>query len=197
MPSIYTCKTLRSIIFTAIVGMCGTAIAQPMPQTAVDSIGPKEWIANLLPSIGSTSAPIKIVFFVDYECPSCRATDPLVRQAISQRTDLALYYREFPLVHHPLAKPAAIVAENAREHGTFALAHNRLMQGKTMTEKTIKDAARIAGVSLTANALTTERIESDHSLEHKVNLAFVPSFIVIKNGKGTLMNKQQIMDFLK
>ena len=196
MPNLFTCKTLGALFLAAIAIMPGTVIAQTPPQFTVDSIKAEEWTANLLPSLGASSAPIKIVFFVDYQCPSCRTADPLVRQAISKRTDVALIYGEFPLVHHPLAKPAAIIAENARAHGTFDVAHKRLMQGQTFTEGTIKDAARIAGVSLRATTQTDARIEADHSLERKVNLASVPSFIVIENGKSTLMNKQQLLDFL-
>lgn len=197
MPNLFTCKAIGALLIATAAVMLGTAIAQTSPKLSVDSVKPEEWTANLLPSIGSTSAPIKVVFFVDYQCPSCRTADPLVRQAISKRPDVALIYREFPLVHHPLAKPAAIIAENARAHGTFDVAHKRLMQGQTFTEGTIKDAARIAGVSLRATTQTHARIEADHSLERKMNLASVPSFIVIENGKSTLMNKQQMLDFLK
>jgi len=50
---------------------------------------------------------------------------------------------------------------------------------------------------MTETTQTAERIESDHKLERKVALSSVPSFVVIENGKSTLMNKKQILEFLK
>jgi len=173
MLSQFICKPTRSFFVAAAVVMMGASVAQ------------------------TESNKSRVVFFIDYQCPSCRTADPLIRQAVSKRSDVALIYREFPLANHPLAKPAAIVAENARDRGTFDLAHKRLMEGQTVTEGAIKDAAHVAGVSTNETARATERIESDRSLEKLVHLAYVPSFIVIENGKSTLMNKVQILDYLK
>jgi protein-disulfide isomerase len=200
MLSQFICKPTRSFFVAAAVVMMGASVAQTesnKSQVQVGSVKPAEWTGNLRPALGSHSAAITVVFFIDYQCPSCRTADPLIRQAVSKRSDVALIYREFPLANHPLAKPAAIVAENARDRGTFDLAHKRLMEGQTVTEGAIKDAAHVAGVSTNETARATERIESDRSLEKLVHLAYVPSFIVIENGKSTLMNKVQILDYLK
>ncbi len=200
MPNHIICKTALPFLTTAAAVVLGASIAQAhtgRAQDPPDSVKPAEWTSNLHPSLGSNSASVKIVFFVDYQCPSCRLADPLIREAVSKRSDVALIYREFPLQMHPLANPAAIVAENARAHGTFDLAHRRLMEGKTVTEDAIKEAARKAGVSMHETTQAADRIESDRSLERKANLSHVPSFVVIENGKSTLMNKQQVLDFLK
>ena len=200
MPNHYICKTLRPLFVIAAAVLLGSSIAQtPLskPQDALASIKPEEWVSNLQPSMGSTSAPIKVVFFIDYECPTCRAADPQIRRAVLKRSDVSLTYREFPLSHHSLAKPAAVVVENARLHGTFDLAHRRLMEGQTLTENAIKDAARKAGVPTVGTSQATGQIESDHVLEQRVHLLSTPSFIVIENGKASLMNKQQLLVFLK
>jgi len=196
----FTCNSFRSFFVAATAVMMGTSMSQTgsLPSgTPFDSIKPTEWTSNLAPSIGAKAAPIQVVFFFDYQCPSCRTADPVVRQAVSKRSDVALIYRDFPLAMHPLAMPAAIVAENARAHGTFDQAHRSLMAGTSVSAVTIKNAALKAGVSVSETPLTAKRIKSDRDLEQTAKLNYVPSFVVIENGKSTLMNKQQLLEFLK
>lgn len=200
MPNQFTCKILRTFILVGAVFFVAISSGQSDPlkaQDKFDSIKSKEWISDLHPSIGKASAPIKVVFFVDYQCPSCRIVDSVVRSAISKREDVALIYREFPLQMHPLAKQAAIVAENARSQGTFDLAHKRLMEGQSLTEVAIKDAARRAGVSTKATKDSSVRIESDHSIEQIAKLNYVPSFVVVADGVSMLMNRKQVLEYLK
>lgn len=200
MPNQFICKTVRHLFITATAVMLGSSLAQATSgkgQDSVDTIKPAEWTANLHPSIGANSAPIKIVFFIDYQCPSCRSNDPLVRKAVSKRSDVALIYRDFPLRMHALAIPAAIVAENARAHGTFERAHQSLMSGRVVTTESIKRAAREAGVSTSQTPQAAHRIELDGSLARKAKLHYVPCFIVIEGGKSTLMTHHQVLEFLK
>ena len=196
MPSPF----ISNIFRFAIIAVAGASISQAClvkVQDKIDSVKPETWIGDRHPSLGSPSAPIKIVSFIDYQCPTCRSADPILRRMVSKRSDIALYYREFPLQMHQFAKSAAIVAENARAHGTFEAAHRRMMDGKDLTEAAIKDAARKAGVSTVESAQTKSKLESDRDLEKSVKLNYVPSFIVIKDGSSSLMSKQQLLDFLK
>ncbi len=200
MPNQFICNLRGSCITILAVAVAGASQAQTGPgKTPFDanSIKPSEWTANLKPAWGNAAAPIKVVFFVDYQCPPCRSADRLVRKAISKRKDVALIYREFPLHFHPLARSAAAVAENARAHGTFEIAHRRLMEGEAINEASVKDAAHKSGVPTTESPKSTKRIDSDHQLEQKAALVSVPTFIVIENGKSTQMTRQQILDFLK
>ena len=200
MPNSFIRSSLRALFVSTFVSLVGASIAQTeaaKSQTEIDSIKPTEWTSNLAPSLGSASAPIQIVFFVDYQCPSCRTADPQVREAVSKRPDVALIYREFPLHMHQFAKTAAIVAENARVQGTFEVAHKALMDGKTLTQATLKVASLKANVSTKESASVAKRLESDHLLETKAKLNMVPCFIVIENGKAKLMNKQHVLEFLK
>ena len=200
MPTSFIRNSVRSILAAGALAIFSASIAQTdstKVQSEFDAIKPSEWTNSVAPSIGSVSAPIKVVFFVDYECPSCRTADAVVRQTIAKRSDVALIYREFPLYVHQFAKPAAIVAENARAHGTFNIAHKVLMEGKALTENSVKVAAHKAGVSTIATPAIASLLASDQAFEKKVKLTFVPCFIVIQNGKSPLMNKAQLLDFLK
>jgi len=59
------------------------------------------------PSLGSTTAPITIVEFGDFECPFCRQMAEIIKSTLSQSKDIRFIYRNFPLERHPWALAAA------------------------------------------------------------------------------------------
>lgn len=70
---------------------------------------------------GDEDAPVTIVEFSDYECPFCgrffTQTLPQIQEKYIDTGKVRLVYRDFPLGFHPLAMPAAIAAECAKEQG--------------------------------------------------------------------------------
>lgn len=61
---------------------------------------------------GSMRAPIKIVEFSDYQCPYCSRVHPTIKELVdTSEGGVSWEYRHLPLTSHPVAKPAAIVAE--------------------------------------------------------------------------------------
>ncbi len=69
---------------------------------------------------GPSEAKVKLVEFSDFQCPACRAANPLVKQIFEQNKDnLAVVYRHFPLPQHTNAINAAKAAESAGEQGKF------------------------------------------------------------------------------
>jgi len=73
------------------------------------------------PSEGSTSATVKVVEFVDLQCPVCRAFEPImqkIRQEYATRITFA--FRTFMLPElHQYAKESAIAAQCAGKQGKF------------------------------------------------------------------------------
>ncbi len=81
-----------------------------MPSTADASrVEPKE----VRPTLGDPNAKLRIVEFLDYQCPYCRETAPAVRSFMARHaTDTLLIVRDFPLTDiHPLAEGAAMAAD--------------------------------------------------------------------------------------
>ena len=81
------------------------------------------------PMIGPEDAPITIVEFSDYECPSCQRwhTEVFERLLEAYPDEVRLVYRDFPLTSiHPNATPAAIAANCAREQDVFWDYHDKL-----------------------------------------------------------------------
>lgn len=72
------------------------------------------------PSLGSPTAPVTIIEFTDYQCPSCAATHPLMEKLLKEYDGkVRLVVRDFPLEHHANAYKAAEAAEAAREQGKY------------------------------------------------------------------------------
>jgi protein-disulfide isomerase len=72
------------------------------------------------PARGKVDAPVTIIEFTDYQCPSCGALHPVVEQLAGEYGDkLRLVIRDFPLDRHENAFKAAEAAEAAREQGKY------------------------------------------------------------------------------
>jgi protein-disulfide isomerase len=72
------------------------------------------------PARGRADAPVTIIEFTDYQCPSCGALHPIVEQLAGEYGEkLRLVIRDFPLDRHENAFKAAEAAEAAREQGKY------------------------------------------------------------------------------
>jgi protein-disulfide isomerase len=83
-------------------------------------------------AVGPADAPITIVEYGDYECPSCLNALPIikeVRQALGSR--LRFVFRHFPQSSiHPNASAAAQAAEAAGDQGKFWEMHEALFKNQ-------------------------------------------------------------------
>ena len=72
------------------------------------------------PTLGSATAPVTIVEFTDYQCPSCASTQPVIDKLLKDYEGrVRLVVRDFPLEQHADAFKAAEAAEAAREQGKY------------------------------------------------------------------------------
>jgi protein-disulfide isomerase len=79
---------------------------------------------------GPSLAPVTIVEYGDFECPTCRAAEPAVRMVLERSPNaVRLIYRHFPIESaHPHALMAAEAAEAAAAQGKFWQMHDLLMR---------------------------------------------------------------------
>jgi protein-disulfide isomerase len=84
--------------------------------------------------IGKVDAPVKILEFADFECPSCggwaTVTEPDVRSRIINAGLANLTYYDFPLNQHRNTIAASNAAACADEQGKFWPMHDRLFQAQ-------------------------------------------------------------------
>jgi protein-disulfide isomerase len=88
-------------------------ISEPEPPTQAIS-------ADDDPSRGLATAPVTIVEFTDFQCPSCAAMHPVLEEVLkSYSNNVKLVVRDFPLPMHANARKAAEAANAAHAQGKF------------------------------------------------------------------------------
>jgi protein-disulfide isomerase len=79
---------------------------------------------------GPATAPVTLVEYGDFECPSCRKAWPMVKELQDRLgTNLRFVFRNFPLTKlHPNAQHAAEAAEAAGAQGAYWQMYDRLFE---------------------------------------------------------------------
>jgi protein-disulfide isomerase len=96
--------------------------------------------------IGKVDAPVKILEFADFECPSCAGfatvTEPDVRTRIIDAGLANLTFYDFPLTQHRNTVPASNAAACADEQGKFWPMHDRIFQAQDEWNTEATDAPK-------------------------------------------------------
>jgi protein-disulfide isomerase len=88
-------------------------ISEPQPPTQAIS-------SDDDPSRGVATAPVTIVEFTDFQCPSCAAMHPVLEEVLKSYGDKVRFVvRDFPLAMHANARKAAEAANAAHAQGKF------------------------------------------------------------------------------
>jgi protein-disulfide isomerase len=95
-------------------------------------------------SEGPATAPVTLVEYGDYQCPSCGDAFPLVKKLQQHFGEkLRFVFRNFPLEMHPYAEHAAETAEFAAAHGKFWQMHDALYKHQAnLTDATLQKVAK-------------------------------------------------------
>ena len=81
----------------------------------------KEIVTAGYPSKGPADAKIVLVEYADYECPSCRQLDSILRAMLPTEPQVRLIYKDFPLTQiHPWAMTAAEAGRCAHQQNPNA-----------------------------------------------------------------------------
>jgi len=87
------------------------------------------------PSRGPANAPVTIVEFSDFECPSCAKLEPILHKLEDHYGDkLRLVFKQFPLHIHPHARKAAEASLCAHAQGKFWPFHDALFADQKALE---------------------------------------------------------------
>jgi protein-disulfide isomerase len=80
-------------------------------------------------SRGALHAPVTVVEYGDFECPTCRSAEPAVRMLLAHHpTTIRMIYRHYPIEGaHPHALMAAEASEAAAAQGRFWEMHDLLL----------------------------------------------------------------------
>lgn len=186
----------------AAAGVGGLAWVAFAPRGS-DDLTPRELPADLAglgpaqPYVkGDTTAPVEILEFADFECPSCAhyaiLTAPDVRTRIVEGGRAYLKYYDLPLPQHRHSQPASHAAACADEQGLFWEMHDRLYlnQERWATNRTsnprsiFRDLAREVGSNVGQweqcydSRRSQQRIDANHAEAVRRGVNSTPTFII-------------------
>ena len=121
-----------------LVGVAALSYVATRPKAAATEVVQTADTTNAGPAqgytMGKVDAPVKILEFADFECPSCAGfatvTEPDVRTRIIQPGLANITYYDFPLTQHRNTVAASNAAACADEQGKFWPMHDRLYQAQ-------------------------------------------------------------------
>ena len=135
-------------------------------------------------SMGSSSAPVQIIEFADYQCGHCKnATENLKVFFIKHRDNLKMTYKHYPLPGHKMAEDAAIAAEAAGKQGKFWEMSRTLFATQNFLDtKLIQGHAKALGLNIEqfkkdiASDELKSRVQASKLEAQKLGLSGTPSF---------------------
>lgn len=152
------------------------------------------------PVRGDAKAPVTIVEFSDFECPACRAVEPMLKQVLAEYSKVRLVFMNYPLPMHPNAMNAAMAAVAAGKQGKFWSYHDKLFENQD--KQTMADLVRYAmEMKLDVNKFQAdmqaarERIEKDKAEGKKVELTGTPG-VLINGCKARLGSIEELRSYI-
>jgi protein-disulfide isomerase len=136
------------------------------------------------PHSGPSDAPVKVVEFYDYGCPTCAQYVPLLKEALTPFPDQAvLYYKQFPLSSHVHSKGAAQAALAAHEQGKFQEMHTLLFaRAPNHTKPELTSYAKSLGLDMArfeaSVASVRSRVEADMAEGNAAGLTGTPTVYI-------------------
>jgi len=135
---------------------------------------------------GPADAPVTIVEFSDYQCPSCKRAQPVLDQVLQEfKGKVRLVHKDFPVPSHKGALPAAEAARCAAAQGVFWEYHDLLYLA--VPDFSREDLVRYAGrLSLDRDAFTScidarqfrKQVEADVAEGRAIGLTGTPTFLI-------------------
>jgi protein-disulfide isomerase len=142
------------------------------------------------PSVGSSSAPVTLVEFSDFQCPFCQRLAPTIKQVQKAYGDkVRIVWKDFPLTQiHPQAFKAGEAAHCAGDQGKFWEFHDRLFANQDALQPSdLKQHASALGQNATtfASCLDSskhgERVRNGVALGSRLGVNSTPTTYI--NGR--------------
>lgn len=142
------------------------------------------------PSLGSSDAIVTITEFSDFECPYCRASQPVIRQVLKDYgKEVRLVFKHLPLDIHADAFLSAQAAFCAGQQGMFWQYHDALFASAALSRETLTKIAGKQGLNLSkfGVCLTSDAsraaILADTIEARQLGISSTPTFVI----NGTLI----------
>ncbi len=136
---------------------------------------------------GPADARVTVVEYGDFECPTCKAAEPAVRQLRDHFEERMLFvFRHFPLEDaHPNALAAAEAAEAAAAQGRFWAMHDMLLaKSPRLQRRHLESYAAELGLDLARfsaeldDEIYRQRVREQQEGGRRSHLRGTPTFFV-------------------
>lgn len=143
-------------------------------------------ISSHSPVVGTPEAPVKIIAFIDFECPYSQKSYPIFKQVMEQYEGAAqIVFKHFPIESiHPNAVNAALASTCVQEQGKFWEYYDILFQEKKLDETSLLEAAERVGVNMEKlqECLSSQKYKKDigEDLQDGIDVGVrgTPTFII-------------------
>lgn len=126
-------------------------ISEPSPLRASDHV------------FGSRTAKNVFVIYEDFQCPACRAFEPVLRQIPTELKDTVVVVRYFPLLRiHRNTVPSIFAAEAAGEQGRYDAMYALLYEQQGNWSELVDPAEKFAELAQAAGVQDMEKFRSDY-----------------------------------
>ncbi len=130
-PNPFLTKWKIPIIIVLVLGLGAVVLAsgvfQPKENSSSVSLNSDDYM------IGPENAPVTLIEYIDFECESCGAYFPLVKQLEQDfPNDLKIIQRYFPLPGHKNGLTSALAVEAAARQGKYFEMHDLLFSQQRM-----------------------------------------------------------------
>jgi protein-disulfide isomerase len=138
-------------------------------------------------ALGPEHAPVVVVEYGDFECPTCKQAAPTVRMLLERfASRVRVVFRHFPLEEaHPHALAAAEAAECAGEQGRFWEMHDLLLANQEhLTLRHLHGYAERLGLDMARftaemdDHVYTQRIREHQESGRRSHVRSTPGFFV-------------------
>ncbi|MES2216435.1 MAG: thioredoxin domain-containing protein [Patescibacteria group bacterium] len=107
-------------IIVLILIVWGLIVAMNKPATTVGALSTPPEVTAADHVLGTSTAPITVIEYSDFQCPACGIFYPTVEKFIKEASSTVRFvYRHYPLPQHANAPLAAQAAEAAGKQGKF------------------------------------------------------------------------------
>lgn len=192
---------LYALLAIAVVGgiaLFALSLNKPATTTATSSGSSPVDVASLssYPSMGSASAPVTVVEFADYQCPSCAAYATTMAAQIEKdyidTGKVRLIYHELPISSHANAVVAAEAARAAGDQNKY-WEMNKLLYARQNDWAQLSNDQAVAKFASYAQELGLDATTFNQTMQSqkyrttieaalqdsiKANIQFTPSFVI-------------------
>jgi thiol-disulfide isomerase/thioredoxin len=156
------------------------------------------------PSKGGGGGRVKIVEFVDYECPHCKHAQALLRQTVEEYPgEVTVYFKHFPLSAHTNARLAAEGAVAAHKQGKFWPFNEKVWAlSDNLTPAGLEKAAKEVGLDVARwrkdadSDAVKERVKADRSEGADLGISGTPAIYVNGRKYGDPLEIASLKDWI-